>query len=488
MFELLSATADNLFAFLRSALFAFFASLYCPVRWFPQKRKLTIITFAVTRLLLQILVFDHWNPYETADIGILGKQLVYLSVAILWVALFFRAERTMVFLIPVLIISISDICMFLSNEFLQFSSMLISRFDPLLAEERIDSDTYLFYVHLTVLLSELLFWMMHLLVMALVLKMIVRRFPPAKQRLQTDEFLFVLVPTLAFWLICQLLRTVMMTIDDAGVHLLYDDHPILLIVIPVLCGMMIAAILLDIQVLQMLRKNTRERSERMILEGQIRSLANEIQVIGGKNDSLRRFRHDIRNHLAVLSSLQNQGKLGEYKDYLANLTNEMEETESSFHTGNVVADTILSIMQEKASALDPAVVIETSDLLLPERICIEDYDLGILLSNALDNSVDACGRMKPSDSPAFIRLQSETIADMLFLKISNSFAGEISERDENGFPVTVKQPSDEHGLGMENMKRVIDKCHGGMEYQAENGVFTLTFMLQTRDVDLENNS
>ena len=219
----------------------------------------------------------------------------------------------------------------------------------------------------------------------------------------------------------------------------------------------------------------------MILEGQIHSLENEIQVIGGKNDSLRRFRHDIRNHLAVLSSLQSQGKLEEHKDYLADLTKEMMETESDFHTGNAVADAILSIMQEKASAMDPAVAIEASDLLFPESIFIEDYDLGILMSNALDNAVEACGRMRLTDSPTFIRLRSELIADMFFLKISNSFAGEVSARDENGFPMTVKEPPEEHGLGMGNMKRVIDKCHGGMEFDAKDGVFTLTFMLQKKD-------
>ncbi|MCR4762749.1 MAG: hypothetical protein K5696_04395, partial [Lachnospiraceae bacterium] len=62
MFETLNTIADILFTFLRSALLAFFACKYFDPRWFHRKWG-NVTVFAVSRTLLQIILFDPWDSY-----------------------------------------------------------------------------------------------------------------------------------------------------------------------------------------------------------------------------------------------------------------------------------------------------------------------------------------------------------------------------------------------------------------------------------------
>ena len=70
-----------------------------------------------------------------------------------------------------------------------------------------------------------------------------------------------------------------------------------------------------------------------------------------KEGELRRFQHDIRDHLGMLQLLSEQGRNLELKEYLEQICGKMNKLTSDIHTGNSVVDAILnyyvSLCQEK---------------------------------------------------------------------------------------------------------------------------------------------
>ena len=85
---------------------------------------------------------------------------------------------------------------------------------------------------------------------------------------------------------------------------------------------------------------------------------------------------------------------------------------------------------------------------------ISDYDLSILLGNLLDNAMEACRSVKSAYDP-YIEVEiAKTGMDMI-LQISNS----IMPTGESAAGLVKKDPL-QHGFGIENIKRIVNKYSG----------------------------
>ena len=128
----------------------------------------------------------------------------------------------------------------------------------------------------------------------------------------------------------------------------------------------------------------------------------------------------------------------------------------------------------------PEVLLNAEQLLFPENLKIQGYDIGIIIGNALDNAIEACKKLKGKDSRAetFITLSSFSRGKMFFIEVENSFDGKIIRKKYSEFPVTDKKDKKAHGIGLSNIKNTAEKYHGGVDWSVENKKFILTIMLQ----------
>lgn len=100
---------------------------------------------------------------------------------------------------------------------------------------------------------------------------------------------------------------------------------------------------------------------------------------------MRKFRHDYTNHLKSILSLIRMNECSQAEEYIDKIQNtEYKFHTPMFYTGNRLADAILS---EKSVTLDAGCRIEYSGIISSS---IENVDLCIILSNALDNAIEAC--------------------------------------------------------------------------------------------------
>lgn len=170
------------------------------------------------------------------------------------------------------------------------------------------------------------------------------------------------------------------------------------------------------------------------------------------------FRHDIKNHLLVLSALLEDGKAKEAMVYLKKLEQIPQSLSCPVHTGNMVADALLG---SKCSMARQNQISMDWNITIPSKSGIKDTDWCILLSNAIDNAINANLLLEPEGRSIF--LTGKQKGNLYFLQITNPC------------PETLPTPS--YGTGLSNMDTVAASYGGTLEIERVGGQFRLNILL-----------
>lgn len=185
------------------------------------------------------------------------------------------------------------------------------------------------------------------------------------------------------------------------------------------------------------------------------------------NSEIRSFRHDFNNHIKCLESLIKNKRYTEAENYLEKLNNLMPTGEFLFRTGNYIADAILTEAQENSRADD--IIIEFNGYIPQE---IDNVDLCIILSNAINNSTEACCPMAGTKVVSVYGNYQQKIF-VLIIKNPTSLDGFAKDV----FPESSKSDKLSHGFGFSNMQHIVNKYNGIMHTLVEDGYFTLSITL-----------
>ncbi len=298
--------------------------------------------------------------------------------------------------------------------------------------------------------------------------------------LHRTEFLFLMIPCTSSFLLCTLLRTIMITTEDAMPKTLYETFPILIFIVPFLLILCLFAMLYSIKSYQEMRTLYEERNRRVVLEKQIVSMEEHTRELERVYSGVRAMKHDMKNQLAVLGSLiQREENTDTINSFIEQLNRTMGKLDLPFQTGSAVVDSLLSMKYHEACEKAPDIRFEAEGLFFSEKNSIQPADLCIILGNALDNAIEACKKAADSGGKdCFIRLSSVCRQNMLLITVENSYSGELSVTQGSVFPITTKSDSLAHGIGMHNIKAAAERYQGGVSWSGEKNVFSLTVMLR----------
>lgn len=174
------------------------------------------------------------------------------------------------------------------------------------------------------------------------------------------------------------------------------------------------------------------------------------------DEEMRAFRHDVNKHYSVIYELINREEYIEVKKYIDTLT-QIKDFGYIYKTGNLIADYIIN---RKIAEIN-----ETKDVHIevvgrfPESIKIENADLCIIIENALDNAKEAL--QKYSGSKA-LEIIIKNYKQSLYLTFINS-----SEKIDVANLVTSKIDKLNHGYGLKNIEKVVEK-YGGIVFKEYN--------------------
>lgn len=185
------------------------------------------------------------------------------------------------------------------------------------------------------------------------------------------------------------------------------------------------------------------------------------QGLQREQNQVRTLRHDMRNHMAVLQGLLDNGDTGKAEEYLRELLGSAALSGGRRICAHKTANAVLSV---KLGEMERLGIPADFQVNLPEKLDISDTDLCALLGNALDNAMEACTKVKTPD----IRLRCRMDKGMLMLMVSNPLSG-----DEKPGLGTTKADGKNHGFGLPGMTEIARRCGGSLDTRTEDGRFEL---------------
>ena len=198
-----------------------------------------------------------------------------------------------------------------------------------------------------------------------------------------------------------------------------------------------------------------EEAQNAVLSEQVKTQKTYIQESKRRYEENRSLQHDIKNHLLVLSRLIQDDKKDETQAYLEKLQIAADDTALAVNSGNLVVDILLG---EKLSQAIRAGIKVSHHVRIPSDTGIDDFDLCVIFSNALDNALAACEGLPEST----IDVNAADKNRFLIVAIRNSCAMGIKIQK---------------GTGLRNIHKIAEKYGGTAELEIQNGIAELSVLL-----------
>lgn len=228
-----------------------------------------------------------------------------------------------------------------------------------------------------------------------------------------------------------------------------------------------AIIFMVICVLLFYTRQTKAHLEEMN-EANLRYLALQHQYYKSyliQYEDMRSYQHDINKHIFLIGELCRKNKFDELKDYVERLA-ECYDKVRTVHTGNLIADTVISY---SLGALRSEGNFRFQlDGHFPEKFFMEDVDFCVLLSNLLDNAKEALEKV---EGMRLIQMEVKRFQEKLYLTVSNNVAG-----GQIDFGHTSKEDKLHHGYGIRNIRRVVEKYSGTVQWRQECGMAVVSIL------------
>lgn len=174
---------------------------------------------------------------------------------------------------------------------------------------------------------------------------------------------------------------------------------------------------------------------------------------------IRRIRHDMKNHLICIRELASQKKYDELESYINDITKTVSDADRLIHTGNGIVDAIVN--EKAALARKAGVKFEWEGTI--SGLEISAVDSCTLVANLLDNALEACDKVDVAKR--FISLSFRRSEHFLLMTCENSAVRVIEMSD--GRPLSTKGDKYNHGFGLENMIRCVEKYGGELKLSSE---------------------
>ena len=182
-------------------------------------------------------------------------------------------------------------------------------------------------------------------------------------------------------------------------------------------------------------------------------------------EDMRSYQHDINKHIFLIGELCRKNKFDELKDYVERLA-ECYDKVRTVHTGNFIADSVISY---SLGALRSEGNFRFQlDGHFPEKFFMEDVDFCVLLSNLLDNAKEALEKV---EGMRLIEMEVKRFQEKLYLTVSNNVAG-----GQIDFGHTSKEDKLHHGYGIRNIRRVVEKYNGTVQWRQECGMAVVSIL------------
>lgn len=182
-----------------------------------------------------------------------------------------------------------------------------------------------------------------------------------------------------------------------------------------------------------------------------------------------RFRHDWQNHMLLIRQMLANGEYDKAEAYFTSLSANTPEGNTRTATGCELADMILGIKSEQMESLNITFHFKGN---LKDLNRLEQVDCCVLLSNLLDNAIEANSKVT---ADRHITLLSRRTQKLFYLEMRNPTVEKLCVDGHR--VLSTKKTDTPCGIGLENVNAIIKKYNGECKYFTEEGIFVFQMLM-----------
>ncbi|HIV63504.1 MAG TPA: GHKL domain-containing protein [Firmicutes bacterium] len=186
---------------------------------------------------------------------------------------------------------------------------------------------------------------------------------------------------------------------------------------------------------------------------------------------IRTFMHDAENRYAYMAELFKRGEYEELKKYLESITRNHLESLSIIDCGNRMVSNILNMEKGKADACG---VKFLTSLNVPPVLPFDEVMFCSLLTNMIDNAIEACNRNNIENGE--VRINISIMQEYLFIQVINPIPHNADKESLLSLN-TEKSDVNNHGYGTKIIRQIAAKFNGHAMFSVEEDKFIAEAML-----------
>lgn len=231
----------------------------------------------------------------------------------------------------------------------------------------------------------------------------------------------------------------------------------------ILCGVFFVVFFL------LINSNYKKKNYKRMVElneKYLRMVEEHYETLSKKNEEVRRFRHDIKNHMFCVETLLKEGEYKEAEAYLEGLKEEFREMSVKYQTGNMLVNAIVNDVAGKYTG----VMLDWNGI-LPQKLQLPNPDVCVIFSNVLDNAFSAAAECTGGK----VDVSIQAVGNSLKILIENNMVKPIEEKE--GRFITKKEDKGNHGFGIMNVRERVSVNGGSVDFSYTDTQFTTKILL-----------
>ena len=203
----------------------------------------------------------------------------------------------------------------------------------------------------------------------------------------------------------------------------------------------------------------------------MQSQKNQIEDIMQRDKELRAFRHDYRSHMIVIKEYAKRISEGNKEDsdklfdYVNNFELSYIDKYNNVTTGVTELDAIVGELAKRCD-LEKIKFETKGHLVIPSNIKV--YDICAVVYNLFLNAIEASEKIE--EEKRKIDITFSYFKNHISITVQNScISGKMA--DSQMFLFTDKEDKVNHGIGIENVRKMINKYGGKVLFNNKDGIF-----------------
>lgn len=255
--------------------------------------------------------------------------------------------------------------------------------------------------------------------------------------------------------------SVFITVNSLVIALLFFLNGELIILLPIAL-----LLLLFYSYLKLSKQAYKENYHYQVKEQKQRLIKEHYQKIDDFHEEIQHLQHKMNSQLMTMQKQAERNEFPQMASQLAGMIEENISVESQWFTSHKEMNVLVGHKCRQAQAVG---IHFQSQINIPMTLAISEIDLISLVSNLLDNAIEACSYCSPEAS--WIKLQMVAQKQCLVIQVENS------TDDKHQSFNTRKSDKQQHGIGLKSVQRIVKKYNGELDFDWEEQSFSIEITL-----------